>query len=69
MNKQTSKDQCPDCKDVVKEEDLALSCDLCLKWYHINCHNQWGKFLQFSNKKNSQIHWFCKNCDGHAITS
>ena len=20
-------------------------------------------------KKNSQIHWFCKNCDGHAITS
>ena len=25
--------------------------------------------LQFSNEKNSQIHWFCKNCDGHAITS
>ena len=26
--------------------------------------------LQFSNeKKYSQIHWFCKNCDGHAITS
>ena len=20
-------------------------------------------------KKDSQIHWFCKNCDGHAITS
>ena len=25
--------------------------------------------LQFSNEKKSQIHWFCKNCDGHAITS
>ena len=50
MNKQIFKDQCPDCKDVVKEEDLALSCD-------------------FLMKKNSQIHWFCKNCDGHAITS
>ena len=23
----------------------------------------------FLMKKNSQIHWFCKNCDGHAITS
>ena len=69
MNKQKSKDQCPDCKDVVKEEDLALSCDLCLKWYHINCQSVGKVVYNFLMKKNSQIHWFCKNCDGHAITS
>ena len=69
MNKQKSKDQCPDCKDVVKEEDMALSCDLCLKWYHINCQSVGKVVYNFLTKKNSQIHWFCKNCDGHAITS
>ena len=69
MNKQKSKDQCPDCNEVVKEEDLALSCDLCLKWYHINCQSVGKVVYNFLMKKNSQIHWFCKNCDGHAITS
>ena len=29
-----------------------------------------GKVVyNFIMKKNSQIHWFCKNCDVHAITS
>ena len=69
MNQQKSKDQCPDCKDVVKEEDLALSCDLCLKLYHINCQSVGKVVYTFLMKKNSQIHWFCKNCDGHAITN
>ena len=51
MDKQKSKDQCHDCKDVVNGEDLALSCDLSLKWYHINCQSVGKVVYNFPVKK------------------
>lgn len=69
MMSQQKDEKCPDCKEEVKEGDLALGCDLCLKWYHINCQSIGKTVYNFLMKKNNQIHWFCKQCDGHAITS
>ena len=68
MNKQISKDQCPDCNEVVKEEGQSLRCDLYLKGYHKNYQTVGKVVYYFLMKKTSQMHCFCKNCDGHAIT-
>ena len=65
MNQQ----KCPDCMNEVKDNEYGLECDLCQKWYHINCQSIGKTVYNILNKRNDQIHWFCKDCNENAIDS
>ena len=41
--KMETKDLCRECNLLVKQADPALECDVCMRWYHLNCNT--GKCL------------------------
>ena len=32
-----AKDECPQCKKRVQNNDMALMCEICEDWYHVKC--------------------------------
>lgn len=51
----------------MKENDEALTCDLCNFWYHCKCEEVNSEFYQLIvQKKACQSSWYCKRCFGGA---
>ena len=55
-------DDCPNCMTRVKEDDTALQCDSCSKWYHIKCMNM--KDSEYAIWSDSDHPWYCQGCRG-----
>lgn len=57
-------EKCAKCTLVVGDNDLALECEICDKWFHISCINI-GKTCYNAMKRNSSqgVHWYCSACD------
>lgn len=54
-------EQCLSCSSVVRDNDLALQCEVCDAWCHTKCENiseEVYKALQVEN-----IHWYCARCN------
>ena len=53
---------CGKCSEEVYDDDNAVCCDSCSKWYHCQCIPLTEK--QFSNLvNNSHKSWSCSSCD------
>ena len=48
------------CKDVTDDDD-ALGCDHCQKWFHIECINI--NRQSFVKLKNDPLPWYCFECE------
>ena len=55
------KEDCPSCKKVVSDEDLALQCEICNKWLHIICADLTEAEYTFL-QEHKAVHWFCEQC-------
>lgn len=55
---------CEDCNKDVVQEDKALICRVCEKWYHIKCQRISVAEYEFLQKSDDSIQWFCKSCKG-----
>ena len=47
-----------------KHKDMA--CEICEKWYHIECQNISEQVYEFLVKEGNSVHWFCDKCNGAA---
>ena len=61
-------DMCGMCGIEVKENDKALTCDLCREWVHIKCGGVPNKLYKAIKELGEDcstlgIRWFCKNCN------
>ena len=43
----------------LQEGELLIQCDLCNKWFHVECTNQSKKGKEYVNRLES---WKCDNC-------
>lgn len=59
-----SEQLCIDCQKEVKEGSKALCCEICDKWYHIECQNMPDAIYAFmtENEEGEQLLWNCKYC-------
>ena len=56
----STRNKCKVCSQKVQAKDKALSCDVCLNWWHIRCLNIPEQTYEIYNDDN--ISWFCDNC-------
>ena len=59
---------CGKCSKLVKNEDSAMQCEICEKWFHIKCQNTTIAEYNYikggsKNKSLSKMHWYCHTCD------
>ena len=52
---------CGECRNKVKEGTDAVECEICVKWYHIDCAGLNAEVINSLAKPG--VHWFCKKCD------
>jgi len=57
----SDKVDCPLCNKVVNDSDLALECEICDQWYHINCVDISEDEYTFLSAHKS-VHWYCMTC-------
>ena len=61
------KTRCRDCSNTVFEEEQALTCDICMGWFHIakSCQNVPQVMYDMFNSDEGLggIHWFCTHCN------
>ncbi len=60
---QNERDACIECRKKVTNEDMAISCDGCLKWQHIICNDiasdeDYHKYLD----SRAILLWKCRRC-------
>ena len=50
--------------DTLVENQKAIGCDKCLKWFHSDCTDLTNEQYKFLSKKNTpaSIKWFCPSC-------
>lgn len=53
---------CSSCKNVVGDEELALTCDTCLQWCHIGCGNVSQAAYDHIVEEGSEVRWMCPTC-------
>ena len=55
--------RCPDCKKVCKDDEAALECEFCERWFHASCQNvtdQLYAAIQADSQAGTNIiHWYC----------
>lgn len=56
------KEVCGVCEKVVTPKDKGVSCEVCDRWYHINCEEVSEDTYKFL-KKSTRVHWYCTSCD------
>ena len=58
--------KCSKCTNVVIDDDLAINCDLCDKWYHLKCTNVHEELYQQLDPAEGDpplgIQWYCNDC-------
>ena len=54
---------CIECRQPVRDDDMALSCDTCERWQHIICNNivTDDEYRDFLNNR-AEISWICRYC-------
>ena len=52
---------CGSCKLSVNAKTNGIECEICLKWFHINCAGLSSDTMKLLTKPG--IHWFCDDCD------
>ena len=52
---------CGECKQKVNEGSNAVECEICVRWFHMDCAGLNSEAIRSLAKPG--IHWFCKNCD------
>ena len=61
LEKTVDKSVCSHCKLRVEENDKGMKCDVCTRWYHIDCdgvsHEKYVAFTKLQ-RVNKQFHWF-----------
>ena len=63
-NKEKPTAPCGDCDKEVSQDEKALICCICDKWFHIKCHRVSVADYDYLQKTNESIQWFCKGCTG-----
>lgn len=56
------KDNCSLCRIEVKDNQMALNCDLCQRWYHVGCVKVTKKEYDMISKIDEKVKWFCLDC-------
>ena len=55
--------KCPDCKLVCKDDEAALECEFCERWFHAECQKVTDQLYQAiqadSEAGTNMIHWYC----------
>ena len=62
----THVNECNVCLEDVKGKHKAMACEICEKWYHIECQNISEQVYEFLVKEGNCVHWFCDKCNGAA---
>ena len=70
--KETSKviSACLRCKQDVRSNEEAVSCETCDNWFYIQCEDvspDQYKLMQKEESKN--LHWFCKDCEDTTLST
>ncbi|KAG8335098.1 hypothetical protein J6590_076899 [Homalodisca vitripennis] len=56
-------ENCPCCKSIVNESDIALNCDgFCKEWYHGSCVKISSDEYVKINVSASKVKWYCDSC-------
>jgi hypothetical protein len=55
------KGKCGDCGKEVKE--TGLGCEICDKWFHIECQGITPIEYKAINAATKYVHWYCRGCD------
>ena len=63
-SKEQPKDICEKCNKKVISNDKALSCDVCLYWWHSKCLGLSNEGYEILNGDNTS--WYCDNCKIHS---
>jgi len=58
---------CGKCKKNVFNQDHAVECELCDRWYHIKCENIEESVYEAIGKGATGLHWFCNHCNTVAL--
>ena len=63
---------CGHCNKLVKNDSLAMECEICNLWYHIKCQGITKaeyEYIKGGSKKKSlsKLHWYCLTCDRIAV--
>lgn len=59
-----SRDKCGTCELVVGDEDKAMGCEICERWYHIQCEHLPESVYEFmvNDEAGEQLNWHCSYC-------
>jgi hypothetical protein len=60
---------CGSCGTEVFENDLAIQCDTCSQWFHINCQNVDSNTYNDLVALDGSFSWICSICDGLNFSS
>ena len=55
--------KCPVCGKKVKDNHQGIECEVCEKWYHIQCDNVTVETYKSLNERNRRIHYYCTRCE------
>ena len=56
---------CTKCDEIFTEKTKSVGCDLCSKWFHVNCTNisdSVYRALASAQKTNITLLWYCDDC-------
>ena len=58
--------ECFTCSTVVREDDMAINCELCDKWYHVKCTNVTVELYKQLDPEEGDpplgLQWYCDTC-------
>lgn len=62
-NTENEEDACGSCKMVVSEDEKAVACEICERWYHIKCEDLPETVYEFMGTEGGrQVMWYCSYC-------
>lgn len=53
---------CGKCNEIVLEDDMAVMCDVCERWFHIKCENMPEEVYEYMKEVGEQMIWNCNDC-------
>lgn len=62
-------DMCGLCESVVTEDEKAVACEICDRWYHIKCDDLPEAVYDFmaSEKGRKKLSWYCSYCSRGSV--
>ena len=62
-NTENEEDVCGSCKMIVTEDENAVACEICERWYHIKCEDLPETVYKFMGTEGgNQVMWYCSYC-------